>query len=213
MTDDALAALYRDVGALGLSIASSGNVSARRGGGMAITATGARTDTVDAGGIVQMGLDGGFAGTVRPSSEWSMHAAIYRAAPAAQVIVHTHSDAAVALACLEEGLPPFHYMVAEFGGHDVRCAAYATFGTPELARLAAAAIEGRTACLLAHHGMICHGPSAEAALTAALRLETLARQYLLARSAGAVPLLSAAQMDDALLRYRDYGQQPGASVS
>jgi L-fuculose-phosphate aldolase len=210
VTDAEIAALYRRVGALGLSVASSGNVSARRPGGLAITATGARSDDA-ADLVVRMDLAGGYAGALRPSSEWEMHAAIYRAAPAAAVIVHTHSDAAVALACLEQPLPPFHYMVAEFGGHDVRCAPYAPFGTAELAELAAAAIDGRTACLLAHHGMICHGPSAAAALTAAVRLETLARQYLLARACGTVPLLSAAQMDDALLRYREYGQQPGDS--
>ena len=54
----------------------------------------------------------------------------------------------------ERALPPFHYMVANFGGDDVRCAPYVTFGTPELARLAVAALTGRTACLLANHGMI-----------------------------------------------------------
>jgi L-fuculose-phosphate aldolase len=209
MTDAELAALYRSLGRHHLVFGSAGNVSARRGAGMAITATGAQADAIEPAAIVTMDLDGGFTGAVLPSSEWAMHAAIYRATQAAEVVVHTHSDAAVALSCLEEALPPFHYMVAEFGGHDVRCAPYVTFGTPELARLAAAAIAGRTACLLAHHGMICHGPTPAAALAAALRLETLARQYLLARSAGTPPLLTAAQMDAALLRYQDYGQQPG----
>ncbi len=207
MTDAELAALYRRIGTLGLSVASSGNVSARRQGGMAITATGACSDRVTQGQVVQMALTGFYAGALRPSSEWAMHAAIYGAAPAALVIVHTHSDAAVALACLEERLPPFHYMVATFGGHDVRCAPYAPFGSAELAGLAAAAIEGRTACLLAHHGMICHGPDAETALTTAVWLETLARQYLLARGAGTVKLLSPAQMDGALAQFGDYGRQ------
>ncbi len=106
-----------------------------------------------------------------PSSEWAMHAAIYLAYPSAQCIVHTHADACTALACLNEALPPFHYMVANFGGDDVRCAPYVTFGTPELARLAVAALAGRTACLLANHGMIVHAPTAERALSAAIVLE------------------------------------------
>jgi L-fuculose-phosphate aldolase len=209
VTDAELAALYRQLGQRGLVVGSSGNVSARRGAAMAITATRAAADTIAPRQIVTMDLDGAASGPLLPSSEWAMHAAIYRAAPAAQVIVHTHSDAAVALSCLEQALPPFHYMLAEFGGHDVRCAGYATFGTQALADLAADAIAGRTACLLAHHGMICHGPDGPAALATALRLETLARQYLLARSAGTPPLLTAAQMDAALERYRDYGRQPG----
>ena len=90
-----------------------------------------------------------------------MHAAIYLAYPAAQCVVHTHADACTALACLNEALPPFHYMVANFGGDDVRCAPYVTFGTPELARLAVAALTGRTACLLANHGMIVHATTAD----------------------------------------------------
>jgi L-fuculose-phosphate aldolase len=209
MTDDEIAALHRELGRLGLAFATAGNVSARRAGGMAITATGASVDTITAQDIVTLTLDGAHTGTTLPSSEWHMHAAIYRATPHAQVIVHTHSDAAVALSCLAEDLPPFHYMLAEFGGHTVRCAPYVTFGTPELAAHAVTAIAGRTACLLANHGMICHGPAAAAALANALRLETLARQYLLARSAGTPRLLTPAQMDAALLRYQTYGQQPG----
>jgi L-fuculose-phosphate aldolase len=135
-----------------------------------------------------------------------MHAAIFRAAPEATVIVHTHSDYATALACLNLPLPGFHYDVAGFGGDDVRIAPYATFGTADLAQTAAAAIAGRTACLLANHGMICHGRDAAAALLAALRLEALCRQYLIARAAGTPRLLSHAEMAAARQRYRGYGQ-------
>ncbi len=97
-------------------------------------------------------------------------------------------------------------MVANFGGEDVRCAPYVTFGTPELARLAVKALAGRTACLLANHGMIVHAATADAALTSAVVLETLCRQYLLARSAGSVRLLTEAEMRAAQERYQTYGQ-------
>ena len=62
-----------------------------------------------------------------------MHAAIYRADPRAQVIVHTHADCCTALGALGQGLPAFHYDIAQFGGDDVRLAPYALFGTAELA--------------------------------------------------------------------------------
>jgi L-fuculose-phosphate aldolase len=97
-------------------------------------------------------------------------------------------------------------MIANFGGDDVRCAPYATFGTPELARLAVDALEGRSACLLANHGMIVHARQADQALTAATVLETLCRQYLLARAAGTVRLLTADEMRAAHQRYQSYGQ-------
>ena len=162
-------AAYREVGRRGLIVASSGNVSHRTRGGMIITPSGCSADTLDAGALVAMTLAGDVKGNAAPSSEWAMHAAIYLAYPAAQCVVHTHADACTALACLNEALPPFHYMVANFGGDDVRCAPYVTFGTPELARLAVAALTGRTACLLANHGMIVHATTGERALTAALR--------------------------------------------
>jgi L-fuculose-phosphate aldolase len=214
MTSPATVAwLYGELGRLGLNAASAGNVSARMGETMLITPTGARVDGIRPEHVVTTNFAGKYEGALLPSSEWAMHATIYQQEPAAQVIVHAHSDAATALACLGQGLPPFHYMLAEFGGDDVRCAPYVTFGTAELAREAAAAIAGRTACLLANHGMICHGRDAASALTTAIRLETLARQYLLARSAGAPVLLDAQQMQAARARYATYGQQPNQETT
>jgi L-fuculose-phosphate aldolase len=198
--------VYREIGRRGLIAGSSGNVSHRTPSGMVITPSGCSAETLEPDAVVPMTLAGEAAGTRAPSSEWAMHAAIYLAYPTAQCIVHTHADACTALACLDEGLPPFHYMVANFGGDDVRCAPYVTFGTPELARLAVEALAGRRACLLANHGMIVHAPTADRALTDAIVLETLCRQYLLARSAGTVRLLTADEMRAAHERYQTYGQ-------
>lgn len=172
---------------------------------MIITPSGCSAATVSAEGLVAIGLDGIAPGGLAPSSEWPMHAAIYAGDECAGAIVHTHADACTALACLNEPLPAFHYMVMSFGGDDVRCAPYATFGTAQLAERAAAAIQGRSACLLANHGMIVHASDPLGALEAALRLETLARQYLLARSAGTPRILTAAEMHAARERFKTYG--------
>jgi L-fuculose-phosphate aldolase len=201
-----LVTVYREVDRRGLIVASAGNVSHRTRAGMIISPSGCSAAMLEPDGVVAMTLGGEVKGHAAPSTEWAMHAAIYLAYPAAQCIVHTHSDACTALACLNEALPAFHYMVASFGGDDVRCASYVTFGTPELARLAVSALTGRTACLLANHGMIVHASTAERALSAALVLETLCRQYLLARSAGAVRLLTTEEMRGAHERFRAYGQ-------
>jgi len=207
----AVTRIYREIDRRGLIVGSAGNVSHRARGGMVITPSGCSAETLAPDGCVAMTLAGEVTGTVTPSSEWGMHAAIYRAFPAAKCIVHTHADASTALACLNEALPPFHYMLANFGGDDVRCAPYVTFGTPELAEAAVAALQGRTACLLANHGMIVHAATADAALTGAVVLETLCRQYLLARSAGTVRLLTDDEMRAAHERYKTYGQRQGAA--
>ena len=190
-----------------MNTGSSGNVSARTPDGMLITPSGCTATTLREAGLVPMLLDGTVRGDATPSSEWSMHAAIYQAYPVAAWQVHTHADACTALACLNEGLPSFHYMVTRFGGDDVRCAPYVTFGTPDLALLAVTALQGRTACLLANHGMIVHGRNADDALAGAVLLETLCRQYLLARAAGAVRLLTAEEMQAAQERFKTYGQR------
>ena len=118
--------------------------------------------------------------------------------------MHTHADSCTALASLGEDLPGFHYMVTRFGGDDVRCAPYVTFGTPALADAAVRALEGRTACLLANHGMIGLRRRRGRSPLLGAALETLARQYLLARSAGTPRLLTAGEMRDAHQRFRSY---------
>ena len=205
----AVAAAYRDLGRRGLIVGSAGNVSMRTRKGMVITPSGGDPDRAGPAAMVSMTLDGGWTGDGTPSSEWAMHAAIYRARPDAACVVHTHADACTALACLNQGLPAFHYMVGNFGGDDVRCAPYVTFGTPALADLAVDALAGRGACLLANHGMIVHARSVAAALSDAVLLETLCRQYLLALSAGTPRLLTSAEMGVAHERFKTYGPRSG----
>jgi len=197
--------LYTALGEKGLIVGSSGNVSERTGRGMIITPSGGSPDGIGEGGMAEVSLDGTPRSSVTPSSEWEMHSAIYRAFPAAGCVVHTHADACTALASLNLALPPFHYMVVQFGGSNVRCAPYVTFGTSALAAHAVKALKGRTACLLANHGMILYATDPDAALARALLLESLCRQYLLARSAGKPRLLSAAEIRAAKERFKTYG--------
>jgi L-fuculose-phosphate aldolase len=207
MRDD-VAWLYKAAAARGLIVGSAGNVSARTADGMLITPSGGDPETVTATDLADVGPDGVARDAITPSSEWAMHAAVYRVRPDAGFIVHTHADACTALACLGQPLPAFHYMVVLFGGEDVRCAPYVTFGTPALAEHAAEAIRGRTACLLANHGMIVCAKTAAQALSRAVLLETLCRQYLLALSAGTPRLLTAQEMLDAQERFKTYGPRP-----
>ena len=180
---------YREVCALRLNELSSGNVSARFGDGMLISPTGADAD-VSEDQIVHVGRDGDWNPAQRPSSEWRMHAAIYRENPEAQAVVHTHSDYCVAVACHGRALPGFHYLVGVFGGVDVPCVPYATFGSLQLAEDVAEALKQRSACLMSNHGMICRGPTLSAAVKLAQRLEIMCRQYVLARALGEPSRLS-----------------------
>lgn len=189
----------------GLNHGNSGNVSVRSERGLLITPTGCNARNATEEGVVTIDMDGKVLGDGAPSSEWHMHLAIMRAFPAAKAVIHTHADACVALSCLRKPLPAFHYMVAAFGGNDVRCARYATFGTAKLADAAVEALQDRTACLLANHGMIAIGVSLEQTLGTTIKLETLARQYLLALQGGAPEMLSDDEMTTVGNRYKNYG--------
>jgi len=191
----------------GLNRGSTGNVSLRSGAdGMLISPTGIDAARITAEGIVEMGLDGTERSTGIPSSEWQMHAEIYQRFPETMAVVHTHADACVALSCQRRGIPAFHYMVAGYGGHDIRCAPYATFGTLHLATSAADALEGRSACLLANHGMISRGSDMAAAVATAIKLETLARHYWMTLQLGEPVLLDDAEMQRVRSRYQGYGR-------
>ncbi len=179
-----LAEHYKKVEALGLNELSSGNLSVRFGDRMLISPNGASAESISVDSIVNTAFDGAYLGDRKPSSEWRMHAGIYEAHEDAQAIVHTHSDYCVAVSSHVTALPGFHYLVGVFGGDDVPCVPYSTFGTQALADDAAAALNDRTACLLGNHGMICKAPTLRRAVKTAQRLEIMCRQYVLSKALG-----------------------------
>lgn len=143
-------------------------------------------------------------GRQRPSSEWELHLEVYRRRPDAGAVVHTHSPFATVLACLGWEIPPVHYLVG-YAGRKVKVAPYATFGTPELARLTAEALGDDGAVLMAHHGLIAQGADIDRAFAVAEEIEFVAEIYWRAKAVGTVPLLSEEAMADALARFVDYG--------
>ncbi len=209
--DEALASLRR-LDALGLNRGSTGNLSLRSGAGMWITPTGMGVDEIGADDFVWLGWDGARRGRWLPSSEWPFHAAIYHARPELGAVVHTHSTHAVALACLERALPPFHYMVAVAGGADVPCVPYHLFGTEALSRSVAAAFAGRDACLMAHHGLVAGGTTLARAMRVAIEIEALCEAYLKALAIAEPPRLDAAQMAEVTEKFRHYGQPARATA-
>jgi L-fuculose-phosphate aldolase len=203
-----LIATAQAMNAAGINVNKAGNVSARASraarAGFLVTPTARPYRELEIDDLVFVTLDGTAQGRNEPSSEWRFHRDIYVARPEFRAIVHTHSPHATALACHGRGIPAFHYMVATAGG-EIRCAPYATFGTQALSDLAVAALEGRGACLLAHHGVIACGRSLDTAFALAVEVEQLARIYLSALALGEPPRLDADEMDRVLERFRHYG--------
>lgn len=203
-----LTAALQQLHATGLSHGSSGNISVRVEDGMLISPTGVANRDVRPEQLVWMSLDGEVApDQLRPSSEWPMHAAIYRARSDAMAAVHSHSPYATALAATRRDIPAWHYMVAVAGGDSIPCADYATFGSEALSNLTSAALAERNACLLANHGQIAIGRNLQQAMNLAAEVEQLAAGYSRCLAMGDVKLLDATQMAEVLEKFASYGQQ------
>lgn len=149
---------------------TAGNVSARAGDLVAVTPTGAKLGALAAHEIAIVDLDGVQQwGPLAPTSELGLHLGIH-AERGDGAVVHTHAPIATALSIVLDELPLVHYQMLYFGG-PVRVAPYATFGTPELAAHVHAALEGRTAALMANHGAVTVAADPVAAVDLALMLE------------------------------------------
>ena len=199
----------RRMNALGINQGTSGNISVRHGDGMLITPTSMPYESMTPDQIVLMGMDGSHPHNQRPSSEWRFHLDILRSRKDVDAVVHAHPPYATMIAIMGREIPPIHYMIAAAGGDSIRCAPYATYGTAELSEYALKALEGRMACLLAHHGMIAVGPSLAKAMWLAVEVETLARQYHGCLQIGTPPLLSSGEIERVRQRMAGYGMSEG----
>ncbi|HNO87048.1 MAG TPA: class II aldolase/adducin family protein [Rhodocyclaceae bacterium] len=209
---EALLATAQSMGSLGLNTGTAGNASVRCHDNLLITPTGCDYASCTPSDMVLMAMDGTWQGHCAPSSEWRIHRDILAARPEAGAVLHAHSPFATALACHRRGIPAFHYMIARFGGTDIRCAPYATFGTQALSDGALAALEDRSACLLANHGMLVIGSDLRRALALAVEFESLCAQFWRACQIGTPTLLSDAEMADVLAKFRHYGQPAQAAL-
>jgi len=207
---DAVVAAVRRLDTLGMNRGSTGNASHRWAldgiDGMLITPTGMGADELQPGDLVWVGTDGRVRGAWQPSSEWHFHQAVYRTRPELQAVVHTHSTHATALACLDRPLPAVHYMVAVAGGDDVPLVPYFTFGSEQLSQAVGAAMAGRDACLLAHHGLVAAGVNMGRAMKVVQEIESLCEVYLKALAVAEPVLLSAEQMAEVITKFKAYGK-------
>lgn len=198
----------RAMNGAGINRGAAGNVSARCEGGFVITPTGMSYSECMPSDMATVDFHGVTSGPRRPSSEWRIHRDIYLSYPQAGAVIHAHSPFATALACQELEIPPFHYMIARFGGDTIPCAAYATFGTQELSDMILKALSDRCACLMSHHGMVLYGQDLHNALSLAIELEALCEQFWRVSQLGTPKLLDGAEMLRVSKLFESYGKQP-----
>lgn len=200
----------RQMNATGLNQGTSGNISVRHGDRMLITPSAIPYDEMEPEMIASLLLDssdGAWEGPRKPSVEWRFHLDILRSRPEVNSVVHTHSTFATILSIARRPIPACHYMIAAFGGKDVRVCNYARYGTRELSVNVLKALEGRNACLMANHGMLATGSSLEKAMWAAVELETIAKQYYHALLIGGPVILPDDEIVEVAKSFGTYGHQ------
>ena len=207
----AIVAHARALDRSGLNRGASGNLSVRDGDTMRITPSAVAYDDLVPEMIVRMPLTGPGAeagewqGPLKPSTEWRFHRDLYRARPEFGAIVHTHAPFSTILAIARKPIPAVHYMIAAFGGSDIRCAGYATYGTAALSAHVVAAMEGRGGCLMANHGMLTAAPTLTRAIWLAQELEALAHQYYHVLQIGGGHILTDADIEETRQGFATYG--------
>ena len=158
---------------------SWGNISLRLNPNtMLITPSGMDYFSIRTEDIVRMNIhDLKYGMQRKPSSEYRLHAALYRRYPECNAIIHTHSNGISAFAAAHAGFrisePPMDQLIG-----DMHCSEYRTPGTDELCDSIMEAIEGSHACIIANHGAFFYGNDLDVTLAIANAVESRACNLL-----------------------------------
>lgn len=177
----------------GLTHGSTGNLSVRLAdGGLLLTPTGSSLGSVEAAELSRTDLTGRHLDGPRPTKEAFLHAAFYRARPAAHAVVHLHSTHATAVSCLADvdpadALPPLTAYYAMRVG-TLPLLPYHAPGDSSLEPLAERTARGHHALLLANHGPVVAEATLEKAADVIEELEQTAKLHLLLQGHATRPL-------------------------
>jgi len=189
---------------------TSGNVSVRdpESGLVAIKPSGVRFEDLTAKSMVVVDLDGAVVdGDLKPSSDVASHLYIYRHRPDVNGVVHTHSRYATAFAAVGRSIPVYLTAQADEFGGPIPCAGFAFIGDDSIGQLVVEGIGSSPAILLKNHGVFTVGPSAAAAVKAAVMVEDIAATVWAALQLGTPDILDDAVVERLHRRYTTvYGQ-------
>ena len=189
---------------LQFNIGSEGNISYRQKNEIYITPSGIKTSNLKPKDISKVDLNGKVLNKNKPSSEILLHSWIYRNHKDIKAVVHSHSKWASILSCMRISISSFHYMVAEFGGNDIKCSKYATFGSDKLSKYVNKVLHKRKGCLIANHGQVTIGDNLEEAVDLSIALEKLSEQFYYLLITKQTKLLSNEEMRKIVKLFEDY---------
>ena len=119
-----------------------------------------------------------YEGSLKPTSEKGLHAAVYKQRPDVGSVIHTHSKYCCVFAAAQQHMPITEPEDQKIFGKDVRLAGYAIPGSKKLMANSVAALGENFGCIMSNHGMIACGADLEAAFDNCVKLEECGKRYL-----------------------------------
>jgi L-fuculose-phosphate aldolase len=172
-----------------LVVGTWGNISARVPGEdlFAITPSGMDYENICPEDIVVLDFNGDVVdGYKKPSIEYNLHLAIYKAREDVNAIVHTHSEYCTAMAIARRPIPGAAEDCVQIVGGDVRVSEYRLPGTLELGVAVVEALKDRNAAILANHGCVAVAKDLSEAMKVAAVVEKSAKATIFAQLLGGV---------------------------
>jgi L-fuculose-phosphate aldolase len=192
-----LVRVCRQLYAKELIVATDGNVSARLDSERYLTTpSGICKGQLEPEMLVVVDAEGRrLEGTLKPSSEFGMHRAIYAVRPDAQAIVHAHPPTATAFSVAGVSLEPpiLTEVVLTLGA--IPTTPYATPGTPDVGEAVRNAATTHDAFILDHHGAVTLGRNLDEAYYRMETVEQTAKVHLIAHQLGGIRPLGASQVE------------------
>lgn len=163
-----------------LMAGTSGNMSVfcREKGLVVITPSSYDYSIMEEDDIVVIDLEGNVKeGHLKPSSEWKMHAELYRHLPHVGAVVHTHSPYATSFAVTHKEIPVILIEMIPFLKGKIEVSPYAEQGSAQVGLNAVPILERKNACLMANHGVLAVGETLDAAYINSVYAEDTAKIY------------------------------------
>lgn len=182
-------ALHAELPGNNLVAWTSGNISARdpETNLVVIKASGIKFPDLTPENLVVVDIDGKLVeGDYKPSSDTASHCYIYRHMPHVNGVVHTHSRYATAFAVVGKSIPCVTTAMGDEFGGEIPLGGFALIGGEEIGNVVVETLRDSKSpsCLLQNHGVFATGPSAEAAVKAAVMTEDNAAIVWLALQIG-----------------------------
>lgn len=119
-----------------------------------------------------------YEGDLKPTSEKSLHAAVYQHRPEIGAVIHTHAKYCCIFAAANQDMPIEDREAQKVFGTSVKLAGYGIPGSRKLAKNTAAALGDNFGCVMANHGMLACGSNLETAFANCQMLEQCAETYI-----------------------------------